>query len=70
MLGDYLREYRKSHALSQRDLGKLLGITSITISNIENYKIRAGSRVLKSIALNLNIDILEVAKLNENNKQA
>lgn len=69
MLGDYIREYRKSHALSQNDLGIILGVTKVTISNIENYKIKVGTRTLKSISLKLNIDILEAVKLNENNKQ-
>ena len=68
-LGQFLRTYRNDHALTQTDLGLLLGITKVTISNIENKKIRAGSKVIKSISNNLEIELLEVVRLNENNKQ-
>jgi transcriptional regulator with XRE-family HTH domain len=68
-LGQFLRTYRNDYALTQTDLGLLLGITKVTISNIENNKIRAGSKVIKSISNNLEIELLEVVKLNENNKQ-
>lgn len=67
-LSDFVLSYRHKYALTQSDLAKLLGVTEVTISNIENNKIKAGHRVIKSIAENMEIDIVEVVKLNENNK--
>ena len=68
-LSEFILEYRHSHAMTQKDLAQLLGVTKVTISNIENGKIRAGHRVIKSIVDKLELDILEVVRLNENNKQ-
>lgn len=67
-LSDLLKSYRKMYALTQRDLAVILGTSTVTVSNIENNKITAGHRVVKAIALATNYDILEVVKLNENNK--
>ena len=68
-LSEFILEYRHLHAMTQKDLAQLLGVTKVTISNIENGKIRVGHRVTKSIVDKLDLDILEVVRLNENNKQ-
>jgi len=68
-LSDLLKDFRKKYALTQRDLSKILGCSIVTISSIERNKIKAGTRVVKAIALATSSDVLEVVKLNENNKQ-
>lgn len=68
-LSEFVIDYRKKNAMTQTDLARLLGVTEVTISNIENGKIKAGYRTIRAIAMNCKIDLLEVVKLNENNKQ-
>ena len=68
-LAEFILNYRHKYAMTQTDLSKLLGITEVTLSNIERRKIKAGHRTIKSIADKMEIDIIEVVKLNENNKQ-
>ena len=68
-LSEFVIDYRKKNAMTQTDLAHLLGVTEVTISNIENGKIKAGYRTIRAIAMNCKIDLLEVVKLNENNKQ-
>lgn len=68
-LSEFVFDYRKKNALTQSQLANLLGITPITISNIERNKIKAGYRTIRAIAMHCDIDLLEVVKLNENNKQ-
>ena len=60
---------KKSHAMTQNELAQLLDVSDVTLSNAENNKIAVGSKTIKSIADKLEIDILEVVRLNENNKQ-
>lgn len=67
-LSELLKDFRKKYALTQLDLAKILGCSSVTVSNIERNQIKAGHRVLKAIALATSQDILEVVRLNENNK--
>ena len=70
-LAIFLRERRKDEALTQVEMAKKIGITSITLSNIENGK-PIGSNVLKKLSKYLNIstrDIRALSKLEvENNK--
>lgn len=68
-LSDFIKQYRRDNAMTQNDLSFMLGITTVTISNLENNKIKAGHRVLKKIAIQCNLDLLEAVRLNENNKQ-
>lgn len=68
-LSEFILDYRKRNALTQSDLAQLLGVTEVTISNIERNKIRAGHRTIKAIAIHCDIGLLEVVKLNDNNKQ-
>lgn len=67
-LSEFLISYRKSNALTQRDLAILLKTSTVTISNAERNKISVGPRVLKTIAIKCDLDLLEAVKLNENNK--
>lgn len=67
-LSELLKDFRKKYALTQLDLSKILGCSSVTVSNIERNKIKAGHRILKAIALATSYDILEVVRINENNK--
>ena len=69
MSNDYLKKYRRDHILTQHEFAEKTGLTKTTVSNIENHKIRAGHKVLKAIMNECEIDLLEVVRLNENNKQ-
>lgn len=68
-LSELLLDYRKSHAMTQKELANFIDVSEVTISNAENNKIAVGSKTIKSIADKFEIDILEVVRLNENNKQ-
>ena len=67
-LSEFILDYRKQNAMTQSDLARLLGVTEVTISNIERNKIKAGHRTVKSIARHCGIGLLEVVKLNDNHK--
>ena len=56
ILGYRLRELRKENNMSQQDLGKLLGITKVSVSGYEN-----GTRVPSLDILNGILDIFGVS---------
>ena len=56
ILGYRLRELRKENRMSQEDLGKLLGVTKVSISGYEN-----GNRVPSLDVLNQILDVFGVS---------
>lgn len=56
ILGYRLRELRKENRMSQEDLGKLLGVTKVSISGYEN-----GTRVPSLQVLNAILDVFGVS---------
>lgn len=55
MLGDYIKEIRESRGLSQRELGRLAGISGAAISKIEASKSAPSINTLKNIARALKV---------------
>ncbi len=56
ILGYRLRELRKENKMSQEDLGKLLGITKVSVSGYEN-----GTRIPSLEILNGILDVFQVS---------
>ena len=63
-LGEMIRDYRRKYALSQREFGERIGITKEMISYIETYSKTAGNKVLRKVALELQLPIIEVSAAN------
>lgn len=71
-LGLHIREKRLNYALNQQELAKKIGITSVTLSKIENGG-RCGTVVLKKLSAYLGISTkllreMMVNKVNEDNQ--
>lgn len=67
-LGEFIKEYRKNNVITQNEMAERLGITKTALSYVETCRRKAGPKIMKAIARELNLDIREVYKLNENNE--
>lgn len=66
-LGLHLKEYRKTFGMTQRELARKLKLTTVTLCNLENDKIKAGPKVMRAVAKYFKLDIVEVVKMNDRN---
>jgi len=48
-LGDYVKQYRESHGISQRKFAQMTGLTNTYISYLENNKNNTGKAIVPSI---------------------
>ena len=64
-----VRERRKDEALTQEEFAKVLGLTSVTISNLENGQ-QVGPKVLRALSKHLDIGTKQLRRLmlHENNE--
>lgn len=67
-LGTLVRERRKDEAMTQEEFAKVIGLTSVTISNLENGQ-KVGPKTLKAISAHLGIGTKNLRRLmmDENN---
>ena len=59
-IGDNIKKARKNAGLTQKELGKKMGVTAATISAFENDKTNIKSATLEKIAAALNIPVYEL----------
>lgn len=57
MIGNRIRELRKSKGMSLREVARVAGISNSTLSDIENNKINPSIATLEKLSKALNIDI-------------
>lgn len=57
MIGEKIKELRKSRKMSQGDLGDLIGVSKMSISYYENGKKPPGRETLEKIAEYFNVSI-------------
>jgi transcriptional regulator with XRE-family HTH domain len=76
-LGLFVREKRLSQAFTQEQMARKIGITSVSLSNLENGK-HIGSNILRKLASHFNVSTRLLREMmlikieendNENNKQ-
>lgn len=68
-LAEFLKEERDKKALTQKELSKLIGISEVMISFIENGK-RAGRRTLTKLAVFFDVDYLYLRSINNVDEKA
>lgn len=56
MLGEYLKKYRLSKNLTQKEMAKLLGMKQCNYSRLENNKLKIGITMVNRIAKLLNVE--------------
>jgi transcriptional regulator with XRE-family HTH domain len=60
--GARLRQLRREHALSQRDLSRRTGVAFDTISRLENGKQEAQHRTIRKLSEALDVEPMELMK--------
>lgn len=61
-LGSYVKERRKDLALSQEDMAKVIGITNVTLCNLENGK-QVGSNTIRKLSAYFHISTRDIRNL-------
>lgn len=59
--GERIKQIRKDHEMTLEQFGKILGVTKVAISNIENGKRNVTKQMRKSICREFNIDPIWLA---------
>lgn len=59
--GERIKQIRKDHEMTLEQFGKILGVTKVAISNIENGKRNVTEQMRKSICREFNIDPIWLA---------
>lgn len=62
LLGNYVRNERKNMGLSQKEFGKYIGVSYVSISNLEKNH-RCGLLILRKLSKYLNISIEELRSM-------
>ena len=63
MLGEYLKKYRLSKNLSQKEMAKLIGIRQCSYSLYENNKLKPGIIMINRMAKVLGVEAAFVRSL-------
>lgn len=62
LLGNYVRNERMNMGMSQKEFGRYLGISYVSISNLEKSH-KCGLSILKKLSKYLNVSIEELRKM-------
>jgi transcriptional regulator with XRE-family HTH domain len=63
VFGNWLREQRYDRGLTLKEFAKDLGISYVTLSNVELGKSTPGINALKKISASLDVDYIELRKI-------
>ena len=66
LIGEAIREARKTKQMTQEDLGKLIGVKKGQISRIENGRnltLSTISRIFKAMEIKVNLEIANLGKV-------
>ena len=56
-LGEYIKEQRDAHEMSQRELGRRIGVTGTTVGRLESgIMVKPSIAILNAVAQTLNLD--------------
>ena len=67
-LGNFIKQKRLDEALTQQELAEQLGLTSVTISNLENGQ-KVGSKTLKALSKKFGIETKVLRRMQYENNQ-
>lgn len=60
MIQNYIKDLRKAKGMTADDLGKIVGVSRVTIGNIEMGRFWSSAEILEKIANALNVDVYEL----------